>query len=426
MLFGFNVDKLLKPDRCGIVVLNGKQMAQFSAGPSFPSRYGGSNTDRNDQARNQVAQIIDEMGAASSKAQKLPQVITTMGRFTGTSQRLYLKVKGSTVEGLLKVGERTIFYRDYSGRCKELNPLCVLDFYVHESLQRQGIGLQLFHAMIDREGELPNRIAYDKPSSKLLGFLDKHYGLKSYIPQNNNFVIFDAYWNTSYRIPNKTLDKIYQDPEREEVARVDHEQNQKHIDVRMSGFPSEEGIGLEGKNYHPDQPMVVREEPEEQRYQSQVKPRAGQLEREESDMRELHRQNMQQGLSKMHAMKSGRGSPYWIDENEYQNDTRFDNKFNTYSGGKHYGFKGLNQHQQSKDKIKEPQGLTGVPHYGDRFRKPTKNEEEHTLPALGKPRPSNNLDYIPPMLADPSINTGPSRAVQKRATTFDRELTSLE
>lgn len=40
----------------------------------------------------------------------------------------------------------------------------------------------------------PAKIAYDKPSPKLLGFLRKHYGLSRYIPQNNNFVVFSAYF----------------------------------------------------------------------------------------------------------------------------------------------------------------------------------------------------------------------------------------
>jgi alpha-tubulin N-acetyltransferase 1 len=48
--------------------------------------------------------------------------------------------EGKRVLGLLKVGERNLFYRDFSGSCKEMSPLCVLDFYVHESMQRQGIG----------------------------------------------------------------------------------------------------------------------------------------------------------------------------------------------------------------------------------------------------------------------------------------------
>ncbi len=40
----------------------------------------------------------------------------------------------------------------------------------------------------------PRKLAYDKPSPKLLGFLRKHYGLSSYISQNNNFVVYNQYF----------------------------------------------------------------------------------------------------------------------------------------------------------------------------------------------------------------------------------------
>ncbi len=40
----------------------------------------------------------------------------------------------------------------------------------------------------------PEKIAYDRPSSKLIGFLKKHYGLAKYLPQNNNYVIFSKYF----------------------------------------------------------------------------------------------------------------------------------------------------------------------------------------------------------------------------------------
>lgn len=77
---------------------------------------------------------------------------------------------------------------------KEVQPLCVLDFYVHESVQRRGIGKELFEAMLAAEEIKPDRLAYDRPSPKLLGFLKKHYNLKNYIPQNNNFVIYSQYF----------------------------------------------------------------------------------------------------------------------------------------------------------------------------------------------------------------------------------------
>lgn len=41
----------------------------------------------------------------------------------------------------------------------------------------------------------PSQIAYDRPSPKLIGFLRKHYNLTNYVPQNNNFVIFNQFFD---------------------------------------------------------------------------------------------------------------------------------------------------------------------------------------------------------------------------------------
>ena len=72
----------------------------------------------------------------------------------------------------------------------EMCPLCVLDFYVHENCQRQGVGKKLFDHMLKDQGVEPHVLAYDRPSSKLLSFLNKYFQLASYVPQNNNFVVF--------------------------------------------------------------------------------------------------------------------------------------------------------------------------------------------------------------------------------------------
>ena len=66
----------------------------------------------------------------------------------------------------------------------------MLDFYVHENVQRGGYGKTIFEYMRRREGVPPEKMAYDRPSEKLIGFLAKHYGLKNYVPQNNNYVVF--------------------------------------------------------------------------------------------------------------------------------------------------------------------------------------------------------------------------------------------
>ena len=57
----------------------------------------------------------------------------------------------------------------------------MLDFYVHESCQRQGIGKALFERMLAKENAEPRKLAYDRPSAKLISFLAKHYNLKNYV-----------------------------------------------------------------------------------------------------------------------------------------------------------------------------------------------------------------------------------------------------
>ena len=71
---------------------------------------------------------------------------------------------------------------------------CVLDFYVEESFQRQGAGRALFDAMLAAERTTPEQLAYDRPSPKLLRFMGKHFRLTKYAPQQNNFVLYDAFW----------------------------------------------------------------------------------------------------------------------------------------------------------------------------------------------------------------------------------------
>ena len=75
-----------------------------------------------------------------------------------------------------------------------MKPLCVLDFYVDHKVQRGGYGKTLFEAMLEHERQVPAKLAYDRPSPKLISFMAKHYGLKSYVPQNNNYVVFDEYY----------------------------------------------------------------------------------------------------------------------------------------------------------------------------------------------------------------------------------------
>jgi len=100
------------------------------------------------------------------------------------------------------------------GAFKEIEPICVLDFYVHEGMQRKGVGSILFEYMLQYENTNAAKLGYDRPSSKLIGFLKTRYGLSEYIPQSNNFVVFRRYFssNNGYVETNKAK-KILSPPQ---------------------------------------------------------------------------------------------------------------------------------------------------------------------------------------------------------------------
>ena len=56
------------------------------------------------------------------------------------------------------------------------------------------MGKILFEYMLEYENLLPEQMAIDRPSEKLLSFLRKHYALTQKIPQMNNFVIYDGFF----------------------------------------------------------------------------------------------------------------------------------------------------------------------------------------------------------------------------------------
>jgi len=89
-------------------------------------------------------------------------------------------VQKNAALALLKTGDKSLYIN--SGALTQIKPRCVLDFYVHESLQRQGVGQTLFEFMLQYEGLPAHAFAYDRPSPKLLAFLKKNYSLSSYSP----------------------------------------------------------------------------------------------------------------------------------------------------------------------------------------------------------------------------------------------------
>ncbi|XP_043940411.1 alpha-tubulin N-acetyltransferase 1 [Protopterus annectens] len=148
----------------------------------------------------QMETVIDEIGKASAKAQRLPAPITSAGRMQVNKHHLYILKDGAAnggkgaVIGFLKVGYKKLFVLDRQGAHNEVEPLSILDFYIHEALQRHGYGRELFEYMLKRENVEPCQLAVDRPSEKFLSFLRKHYRLRDTVPQVNNFVVFEGFF----------------------------------------------------------------------------------------------------------------------------------------------------------------------------------------------------------------------------------------
>jgi alpha-tubulin N-acetyltransferase 1 len=82
-----------------------------------------------------------------------------------------MKYQGSRCIGILKIGQKKLFIQNRIGQTIEITPTCVLDFYVHETVQRGGHGRHLFETMLNNQNVSPSNIAYDRPSDKFKSFL---------------------------------------------------------------------------------------------------------------------------------------------------------------------------------------------------------------------------------------------------------------
>ncbi|XP_064650127.1 alpha-tubulin N-acetyltransferase 1-like isoform X2 [Lineus longissimus] len=159
------------------------------------------------ECKEQIRRVLDAMGAASTKAQGLYTIITSGRKLeTSLNQRCYVMkdAEGNNgrglILGILKVGQRTLFVYDHNGQQHEMVPLCVLDFYVHESRQRMGCGKRLFDYMLQQEEVQPQHLAIDTPSSKFVPFLKKHYHFKATIQQVNKFVVFEGFFTNRHDV----------------------------------------------------------------------------------------------------------------------------------------------------------------------------------------------------------------------------------
>ena len=144
----------------------------------------------------EVDALLDEFGELSANAQGIRQPITSAAKLRASGHRVYIigDYEGRFA-GFLKVGTKHLYYYDRKGKVSEIDPVCALDFYVHESCQRQGLGRALTNFFLESEDLEMRRVAWDKPTDKSLALLQKHYGLTDFNPQPNNFVVFDDHFS---------------------------------------------------------------------------------------------------------------------------------------------------------------------------------------------------------------------------------------
>ncbi|KAL0280222.1 UNVERIFIED_CONTAM: hypothetical protein PYX00_001584 [Menopon gallinae] len=171
-----------------------------------------------------VSHVLSVLGENSAKAQGLQKVITSGEKLRNTDHVVYILTdpqggrsnfstsRGTgSILGMLKMGVKHLYVFDDVGNSHEVSPRCVLDFYIHESKQRMGLGKKLFQYMLKEEKIEPHHLAIDKPSPKFLSFLRKHYGLNTVIPQMNNFVVFTGFFTNRETGGGNTpnLKKVY-------------------------------------------------------------------------------------------------------------------------------------------------------------------------------------------------------------------------
>ncbi|CAI2351216.1 unnamed protein product [Caenorhabditis sp. 36 PRJEB53466] len=144
-----------------------------------------------------VYEAIDNLAKLSAHCLQLRTPLTTCEKLINSDSTFYLswkydeEEKVSKLLGFAKVGRKKLFLYDSQMQTYEGEILCLLDFYVHFSAQRQGVGKHILDYMFAQEHAEPYQLALDNPSVTLLGFMSQKYGLTKPVWQNTNFVVFD-------------------------------------------------------------------------------------------------------------------------------------------------------------------------------------------------------------------------------------------
>ncbi|XP_025198677.1 alpha-tubulin N-acetyltransferase 1-like isoform X2 [Melanaphis sacchari] len=191
--------------------------------------------EKNDELKNIMKLIIDEMGKASAVSQELKLPITSANRLINSDHVIYMmtehnKPEHFAVVGFLKMGWKKLFLYDKQASRSEAKVYCLLDFYIHERRQRKGYGIRLMECMLQDVGLEAKHLAIDKPTKKLLQFMWKHFQLSKLVNQGNNFVIFEEFFQNTPK----------------------EENNHDHTGNRAEAYKSQSMFGRHGAHKHHD------------------------------------------------------------------------------------------------------------------------------------------------------------------------------
>jgi alpha-tubulin N-acetyltransferase 1 len=187
MQFNFDCEEILDSNQNGYSILEG------ACHNNIPPGY-----------KAYIKEILDKMGELSSKSQNLLVNVTTTNRFFPSDHTLIIKADKNKVLGYIKVGPKRLFLRDRICNYHERKTLCVLDFYIYDTEQRKGLGKEIFDFMLNYKKINPGELAYDRPTLRFLAFLKRNYGLENYIQQENNFTIYDEFFESERNKNNET------------------------------------------------------------------------------------------------------------------------------------------------------------------------------------------------------------------------------
>jgi len=151
------------------------------------------------------AEFVNQIAADSAKAQGLKRPLTTFTKLAESDddQKLYIlwqkESSGTTtnpvVFGYAKTTRKQLYLRNNHGHSYIHSPVCIMDFYIVDSSQRQGHGLKLFNFVLESENVSAGECAFDNPSKGFLSFLATQYNLTDPIWQSIRFVVFQHFFD---------------------------------------------------------------------------------------------------------------------------------------------------------------------------------------------------------------------------------------